>query len=137
MNNLDLAAHIINFDSDDFNTHAFFSIRSAPRVLTPVPWPAGEAPVPQKINGQSPDNPLPECDIVIVTWTVEEGKALSDVLTPGFNSKTGWYSYTKDFKSYRTILPGGRRQLRASGLEAIFLRILNQKKCCALNLNCT
>ena len=103
MKDLDLAEYIINFDSDNFNTHADFTIRSAPKILTPIPWPQGEAPVSKKIRNQSPDKSLPKCDIVMVTWTVEEAKALSDVLTPGFNSKTGWYNYTRDFNSqYKT-----------------------------------
>ena len=128
MNDLDLAAYIINFDSDDFSTHAFFTIRSAPKVLTPVPWPAGESPVPQKINGLSPDNPLPECDIVIVTWTMEEGKALSDVLTPAFNSKTGWYSYTKDFASYKNDLTSRSPARESKRLGSYFLTKIKSKK---------
>jgi len=128
MKDFDLTTHIINFDSDDFNTHAFFTIRSAPKVLTPIPWPEGQTPSPQKIENQSPVKKLPECDILIVTWTVEEAKALSDVLTPGFNSKTGWYSYTKDFASYKSSLTGRSPATESKRLGSYFLTILNAKK---------
>ena len=35
--------------------------------------------------------------MLIVTWTVDEGHALSKVLTPGQDSATGWKPYTKNF----------------------------------------
>jgi len=128
MKNIDLAAHIINFDSDDFNTHAAFTIRTARKTLSPIPWPEGEAPTPKKLNGQLPDNSLPECDIVIVTWTVEEAKALSDVLTPGFNSKVGWYNYTKNFDSYKEELTARSPANGSKRLGSYFLTDIKTKK---------
>jgi hypothetical protein len=43
------------------------------------------------------DDPLPKADCLVVTWTVEEAKALADVLTPGYPSKTAWYHYAHNF----------------------------------------
>ena len=37
---------------------------------------------------------LPRADVLIVTWTVDEGHALSRVLTPGFDSRDDWVPYT-------------------------------------------
>jgi hypothetical protein len=59
----------------------------------PVPWPDGLAPrgVPY---GRAADQPLPPADVVVVTWTVAEGQALADVLTPGLPS-TSWKPYAR------------------------------------------
>ncbi len=70
----------------------------------PVPWPDGLAPrgVPY---GRAADQPLPPADVVVVTWTVAEGQALADVLTPGLPS-TSWKPYARRWKSYETQLTG-------------------------------
>jgi nucleoside phosphorylase len=127
MNDLDLTAHIINFDSDDFSTHQYFTIRTPRRVLSPIPWPAGEQPAPHKLSSHSSDKPLPPCDVLIVTWTVEEAKALSDVLTPGFNSKTGWYSYTKNFDSYKPMLTARSPAKKSNRLGSYFVTKIKNK----------
>ncbi len=51
-----------------------------------VPWPKALAPKtgPKPSNGS--DSPLPRADVLVVTWTVDEGHALSRVLTPGKDS---------------------------------------------------
>jgi len=83
----------------------------APPTLShyvPVSWPDGLAPKPatQEPSGES----LPEADVLIVTWTVEEGSALAHVLTPGCESnlptkshpaKPGikyWKPYVKNYE---------------------------------------
>ena len=127
MNDLDLAAHIINFDSDDFSTHQYFTIRTPRRVLSPIPWPTGEQPAPYKLSSHSSDKPLPHCDVLIVTWTVEEAKALSDVLTPGFNSKTTWYSYTENFASYQPMLTARSPARKSKRLGRYFMTKIKNK----------
>jgi len=62
-----------------------------------IPWPTGLAPVPAKSMGGATDDSLPGCDVLIVTWTVDEGHALSRVLTPGFDSRDDWKQYTKNY----------------------------------------
>jgi hypothetical protein len=54
------------------------------RAYVPVQWPSGLEPQPatQAPEGES----LPEADVLIVTWTTEEGRALAHVLTPGCES---------------------------------------------------
>ncbi len=98
------ARHILTFDSDDPSTFAPFTIPEARAArsteLAAIPWPAGKQPTPAPLSSPpSPDDPLPQCDYLVVTWTVEEAKALADVLTPGFPSKTAWYPYTHNFTS--------------------------------------
>jgi len=82
----------------------------APPTLSkykPVEWPDGLSPKPaaKAPAGES----LPDADVLIVTWTVEEGSALAHVLTPGCEAnpptkshpaKPGisyWKPYTKNF----------------------------------------
>jgi hypothetical protein len=127
MNDLDLTTHIINFDSDDFSTHQYFTIRTPRRVLRPIPWPTGEQPAPHKLSNHSSDRPLPHCDVLIVTWTVEEAKALSDVLTPGFNSKTAWYSYTENFASYQPMLTARSPARESKRLGSYFMTKIQTK----------
>jgi nucleoside phosphorylase len=98
------ARHILTFDSDDPSTFSPFTIPEARAArsteLAAIPWPAGMQPTPAPLSSPpSPDDPLPQCDYLVVTWTVEEAKALADVLTPGFPSKTAWYPYTHNFTS--------------------------------------
>lgn len=59
----------------------------APPTLShyvPVAWPDSLAPKPA--TGAPSGESLPEADVLIVTWTVEEGSALAHVMTPGYES---------------------------------------------------
>lgn len=74
----------------------------APLVDLGLPWPAGEAPVPQPwADGAlpSPDDPLPRGDVLVITWTVAEHEALADVLTPGYSRNT-WARYARRFDDH-------------------------------------
>jgi hypothetical protein len=88
----------------------------APPTLShynPVQWPDGLAPQPAT---QAPDGEsLPDADVLIVTWTVEEGSALAHVLTPGCESnpptkshpaKPGIDYWKPYIKNYDTISAG-------------------------------
>ncbi|HWF27237.1 MAG TPA: hypothetical protein VG327_02460 [Mycobacterium sp.] len=78
----------------------------------PIPWPDGLAPRGAPY-GRAADAPLPSCDVVVVTWTVAEGQALADVLTPGMPS-TSWTPYAHRWKTYETQLTV-RSPARAAG----------------------
>jgi nucleoside phosphorylase len=89
---------LIDFDSDSPAMIAFAA--RAPRTaatlasyVTP-PWPKGLAPDP---GARPTGSSLPRADVLIVTWTMDEGHALARVLTPGFDSKTDWKPYTKNY----------------------------------------
>jgi len=63
-----------------------------------IEWPAGLAPVPQPIvPTPGPNVALPKCDVVVITWTVDELVALCDVLTPKFN-RDKWYRYARFYQ---------------------------------------
>ena len=84
----DLALERIEFDSDGAEGAVLRDQRpQAPPTLSAfvdIPWPDGLAPTPaQEVPaGES----LPPGDVLIVTWTTDEGHALSRVLTPGLDS---------------------------------------------------
>ena len=62
-----------------------------------IEWPEGLAPIPKPIKPTpNPKDPLPKCDVVVITWTVDELMALADVLTPKFN-RDKWYRYARFF----------------------------------------
>jgi nucleoside phosphorylase len=71
--------------------------------LTPIPWPAGLAPTPVAGATRSASDPLPAADVLIVTYTAAEARALADILTPGVES-TSWHHYTKDWAHYEPLL---------------------------------
>jgi nucleoside phosphorylase len=93
----DLARDLIEFDSEGADGEAFRAIAPKAKGLSEfvgVDWPAGLAPMPgQRPTGKS----LPRADVLVVTWTMDEGHALSRVLTPGFDSRDDWTPYTKNF----------------------------------------
>jgi nucleoside phosphorylase len=70
----------------------------APEPLTAIPWPAGLAPSVISLNA-SGDDPLPQADVLVVTWTAAEFLALADVLTPSQPS-TEWFHYTENWSEY-------------------------------------
>jgi hypothetical protein len=129
----DLAAHIIRYDSDDATT---FSPTSVPvAALThaaqraPIPWPAGLAPTPTATPAPSPTAPLPGCDVLVVTWTVEEAKSLADTLTPGFPSKTAWFPYAHLFETdYKPLIRPGAPSLESNRLGSWYPTRIGAKR---------
>jgi purine-nucleoside phosphorylase len=108
----ELARHIIQFDAEDRSTYAPFSLPAASlagaAARSPVPWPAGQEPVPTPLAAApQTDAPLDQFDYLVVTWTVAEAKCLADTLTPGFPSHTAWYNYAHNFTT--EFLPQIRR----------------------------
>jgi hypothetical protein len=84
----DAALERIEFNSEGPEGEALGAQRpQAPPTLSAfvdIPWPDGLAPEPVR---EVPDGEsLPPADVLIVTWTTDEGHALSRVLTPGLDS---------------------------------------------------
>lgn len=61
-----------------------------------IDWPDGLAPTPLA-PAAGTGLPLPRGDVLMVTWTMDEGHALARVLTPGADSRDDWRPYTKNF----------------------------------------
>jgi nucleoside phosphorylase len=105
-----IARDLIDFDSEAPAGEAFRALtttRGASSGLSKfhdISWPAGLAPMPgTKPRGAS----LPQADVLIVTWTVDEGHALSRVLTPGFDSRDDWKPYTKNYAEISAQMRNG------------------------------
>ncbi len=87
-------------------------------VLPPVPWAniSQSAPVQLSIAPRHPDDPLPFVDVVILTWTSAEWRALDHVfLNSGLESdphdyawKEKWLPYTRGASSYWADPKSGR-----------------------------
>jgi len=90
-----------------------------PESLTPVPAPISPAP-------NSSDR-LPKADVVVITWTVDEGDALANVLTPGV-SRPRWHPYDRDFEShYRPLIRSGAPSLYVKRLASYMPTRIGQK----------
>ena len=72
--------------------------RAPHAALAPIPWPDGLAPQ-GTVYDLPADQPLPRADVVVVTWTVAEGQALADALTPRMPSTT-WKPYAHQWDTY-------------------------------------
>jgi hypothetical protein len=66
-----------------------------------IPFHAGLSPTPTTGAVRDPSLPLPTADVVVVTYTSDEAKALADVMTPG-RFMENWNDYTNN---YDQLLP--------------------------------
>src|SRR5215831_7604838 len=95
----DLQREIIDFDSQSqagLNFLAFTMATGLSR-FTDIPWPRGLEPTADKTARKGKDGKLPPADVLVVTWTVDEGHALSRVLTPPKDSRNDYVSYARNF----------------------------------------
>ena len=95
----DLQREIIDFDSDSPAGLQFLALTTATGLsrFTEIPWPKGLAPTTDKTARKGQNGKLPQADVLVVTWTVDEGHALSRVLTPGKDSRNDYVPYTRNF----------------------------------------
>jgi nucleoside phosphorylase len=112
-----LRRDLIEFDSEGADGAAFAAAAPLASVglsrFVDIGWPAGLSPKP---GGRPTGESLPSGDVLVVTWTVDEGHALSRVLSPGFDSKTDWQPYTKNFRSISEHMRRGCPALQAGNL---------------------
>jgi hypothetical protein len=95
-------------------------------------FPAGLAPTPTELDVEpATSDPLPQADVLVVTWTVAEVEALADTLTPGF-SRRNWYRYDRFFlERYISQIRNGAPALSARRLGSYFpTRIGNKRVLC-------
>src|SRR5215467_4197415 len=78
----DLQREIIDFDSEAPEGREFLAFTTATGLsrYTNVPWPRGLAPRTDKVALNGSGGSLPTANVLVVTWTVDEGHALSRVL---------------------------------------------------------
>ncbi len=87
--------------------------------LTTLPFPSGYAPRPLKAVQTDENAPLPQADALVVTYTVAEGYALADVLTPGLNT-TDWTKYKNGWSELKAQIVGDRAPSLNLGYSAIW-----------------
>ena len=95
----DLQREIIDFDSESPQGREFLAFTTATGLsrYTEVQWPAALAPKTGPAPGGDSNGALPRADVLVVTWTVDEGHALSRVLTPGKDSRNDYHPYTHNY----------------------------------------
>jgi nucleoside phosphorylase len=73
----------------------------------PVPWPSEFRPhavLPKKLP--EPKDPLPKCDVLVVTWTSGEAQTLASLMTGG--NFEHWYSYQSNVDAFIPKVTGSR-----------------------------
>jgi hypothetical protein len=126
----DYQREIIDFDSEAPAGREFLAFSTATGLsrFTDIPWPKGLAPktgtAPHGGNGAS----LPRADVLLVTWTVDEGHALSRVFTPGKDSHNDYLPYTKNFATISAKMRAGCPALQAKRLGTYWTCTVGTKK---------
>jgi nucleoside phosphorylase len=125
----DLEREIIDFDSDSPEGLNFFAFSKATGLsrFTDIPWPDGLAPQTAAAAGGDEGGPLPKADVLVVTWTVDEGHALSRVLTPGKDSRNDYLSYTHNYDTISKDMRAGCPAVEAKRLGAYWMTTIDGK----------
>ncbi len=126
----DLQREIIDFDSEAPSGREFLAFTTATGLsrYTDVPWPRGLAPKTGPAPTGPAGSPLPRADVLVVTWTVDEGHALSRVLTPGKDSYNDYRSYTHNYSSISRKMRPGCPALNLKRLGAYWTTQIGRKK---------
>jgi nucleoside phosphorylase len=102
-----------------------------PRANVPLAFPSGLEPTPDDTPPErGPSDPLPEADVIVITWTVDEVAALASVLTPGVSSqvpkklvrskKRHWMPYDRKFSDYVSAIRSGAPARAAKRLASFY-----------------
>ena len=125
----DLQREIIDFDSQAPHGLEFLAFTTATGLsrFTEVPWPAGLTPKTGGAPHGHQGGPLPRADVLLVTWTVDEGHALSRVLTPGKDSRNDYRPYTHNYATISQKMRAGCPALQAKRLGAYWTTTIGKK----------
>ena len=125
----DFQREIIDFDSESTEGLQFLAFTTATGLsrYTDVPWPKKLAPKTGPKPRRGGSSPLPRADVLVVTWTVDEGHALSRVLTPGKDSRNDYLSYTHNFAALAKKMRPGCPALQAKRLGAYWTTSIGGK----------
>lgn len=125
----DLQREIIDFDSEAPEGQAFLAFTTATGLsrFTDIRWPKALAPKTDAKARKGKAGALPKADALVVTWTVEEGHALSRVLTPGKDSRNDYVSYKHNFARMAKKMRKGCPALKAGRLGAYWTTKIGKK----------
>jgi purine-nucleoside phosphorylase len=123
-----LQREIIDFDSEGPEGRAFLAFTTATGLsrFTDIPWPSN-APITDRTPRKGRTGALPKADVLVVTWTVDEGHALSRVLTPGKDSRNDYVSYTHNFDAISQDMKPGCPARQAKRLGAYWTGRIGNK----------
>jgi Phosphorylase superfamily len=100
----EIARYLLSRGTDlmaaDEETEEAVTARLAMALPKTLPFPAGLEPAPEPIDpAPASDHKLPEADVVVITWTVDEVRALAHVFTSG-RARERWHPYDRHFDRY-------------------------------------
>jgi len=126
----ELQREIIDFDSQGPEGAAFLAFTKATGLsrFVDIPWPKGLAPTPATRAPAGGAKPLPGADVLIVTWTADEGHALSRVLTPGKDSANDYVPYTHNYAALSKQMSKGSPAVEAKRLGTFWTTTIGTKK---------
>jgi len=126
----DIQREIIEFDSEAPEGREFLAFTTATGLsrFTDIPWPSGQAPKTDKKARTGKNGALPEADVLVVTWTVDEGHALSRVLTPGKDSRNDYKPYAHNYAKISRNMRAGCPARNAKRLGAYWTGTIGGKK---------
>jgi hypothetical protein len=126
----DFQREIIDFDSEGPEGAAFFAFSTATGLsrFTDIPWPKSLAPKTDAAARRGKSGALPKADVLIVTWTVDEGHALSRVLTPGKDSRNDYLAYKHNFRTISKKMRKGCPAMNAGRLGAYWTGKIGNKR---------
>jgi hypothetical protein len=126
----DLRREIIDFDSEGPEGKNFAAVSKSTGLsaFTPIPWPKGLAPTTDKTAVKGKAGALPQADVLVVTWTVDEGHALSRVLTPGKDSRNDYVAYKHNFAAIEKRMRSGSPAKMAKKLGAYWTTRIGDQK---------
>lgn len=133
----DTARERIDFDSEGPEGRSFLSFSKATGLsrFTNIPWPPGLAPKADASARKGPGGALPKADVLVVTWTVDEGHALSRVLTPGKDSHDDYVPYKHNYAKFAARMSRGAPAVEAKSLGAYWTATIGGKKVVILKSN--
>lgn len=128
--NEDIQREIIDFDSESPSGLRFLAFTTATGLsrFTDIPWPKALAPKTGPTPSGTESSPLPRADVLVVTWTVDEGHALSRVLTPGKDSRNDYRAYKHNYAAISKKMRKGCPALEAKRLGAYWTTTIGGKK---------
>ena len=126
----DLQREIIHFDSEGPEGRAFtaFSTATGLSRFTAIPWPGKLAPQTDTVCRKVKSGALPKADVLVVTWTVDEGHALSRVLTPGKDSHNDYVPYRHNFAVITRKMRRGAPALEEKRLGAYWTTTIGSQR---------
>lgn len=125
----DFQREIIDFDSESTEGREFLAFSTATGLsrFTDIPWPKGLAPQTGPKPAGDGNGPLPRADVLVVTWTVDEGHALSRVLTPGKDSRNDYLPYTHNYATISMKMRNGCPAKELKRLGAFWTTTIGKK----------